>query len=234
MGYSIGTILGPVLIAPFLASAAVSNNTSHNGNSTMLFQSASMGGQALPLNIHSKSIYVSLFEEEQCLWCENLDESYGNNGMSNLSAANVTTAADIRVPFGTAGAYTIVVSAVFLAYACFAIHNSDSVPRYALRRKPSVVEIMSPGTCTDGNTGYGVRMFILIFILFSLFSAKDTCVTSFLQPIAVHTPTLDFTIKQADLLITVHYACYAIGRIVVAIIAKFITIKVSFFIDIFT
>lgn len=220
MGYSLGTILGPVLVAPFLPISQDNGNSTIN-NTLTVFKSAAIDGQTLPFNVHFKSIYLTVFGDS--VWDE------GDKTTLTSDVTNHTVNGDIRPPFGAAGGYTVVISAVFLIYACvphYQVHNDGAVTPRTLQRKPSVAEIVSPASCTGGNTCYGVKMFTMLFFLYIMFSGKDTCVTSFLQPLAVHSPKLNFTLKQADFLITVHYSCYGLGRILMAITAKWVSIKV--------
>ena len=92
--------------------------------------------------------------------------------------------------------------------------------------RKSLRSMLSPGSCAQGDTFYAIQMFTMIFIFYILMVGKDCSVTIFMQPIAVNSEKLKFSLKEADILIAVFSTCYTSGRIVMSILGKWVSVKV--------
>lgn len=232
-GYGIGTVLGPVIVAPFVTT--VYNNTAHHNHSQHKIKSTSQDYQ-----FYVPSVSMQTFEHGT-----NFPLLFSNHReLSNANNSNNTTDINTKTPFAVAGSYSFLIAVIFFIYAFFpyishtlptTMHDNDQISPSATpavhetqSNKKSWKQILSPGSCAGGNTIYGLQMFLMIFLFYILLVGKDNSVGMLAQPIAVHTKTLGFTLKEADLLIMVYFICYTSGRIVISVFGKWVPVQVVF------
>ena len=209
MGHSVGTVLGPLLLEPFLPvtkrhykdNATRKHSNLNDTKDIQLF---------LPANMYHSDI-------------GNLHQ--GSNA-SNYSDVG------IHIPYAVAGGYTVVMSVMFLIYFLSSRqHSIRSRPlnssENGTQTQRGLAESCLPASCTRGNRMFVTVMLILVLLIYLVMLGKDTSVSNFIEPLAVHTPTLNFTMRQADIIVTIHFATYAVGRMMVAFIARCVPITVS-------
>lgn len=137
--------------------------------------------------------------------------------------------ANIKFPFITIATYSCLIAIVFCAFGCFPFirYQQSETSEQDSNSERESINVYSPASCADGNKIYGIYMIVMLFFSFVLFVGNNCCIVTFLQPTAVNTLSLKFTLQEADLLITVFFICFTAGRIITSLISKYIPIQVS-------
>lgn len=210
--------MGPLIVIPFLSSGK-EDNTKHN-SSTITYYKDYL--QVLPNSTEGASYFIKEHSLSSILFNDTVTTTENNSNKQ------------IRIPFAIAGIYSILFAFVFLIYGFVPFSMSKPMRNFiseetnpirqnnleALKHK------LSPGTCAGGNTVYGLQMFAMIFLFYVLLVGRDMSVTTFAQPIAVHSPNLKFTMKEAGLVITVYQSSLTFATILVSVIGRWVPVQV--------
>ena len=216
LGYALGTIVGPLLVIPFIPS-----NATHSAN-------------------HSDDNYDVTLTYGR--YFTRTFSNHDENNSSRTNADGAMTDNPIIVPYAIVGATGIIGAVLFHLLRCFdGTCTSDSLVTSSVNscrrtdasrdeHRPSVRELLHPASCAGGSTVYGVQMFSLIILLYVMLTGKEVPIFTFIDVMAVD-GKLAFSAREGALLTTMFYVAYSVGRTVVAIIGHYVPIQVLMFVE---
>jgi hypothetical protein len=242
-GYSLGNVVGPLLVRPFLM------DHSDNDTSTPPLTSSFTSPQTL---IGMYVWYVPGGRAIRPEFPNQTDrDSFDFTFPSLQDTGDIVprngTQSRIWIPYMISGGFGIVVAAVLGIFYCIGLpkeyqtletehqtHESHAADPVRGRKWKRFVKTLSPGSCTGGRRSYGVQMFSLIFLFYVANFGKDSALLTFTLPIAIDPSLpLHFTKLRADLLILIASVCACVGRLVFTLLAKCVAIQPLVFVQIF-
>ena len=143
---------------------------------------------------------------------------------------NSTTALrhSLAIPYGITGACAFVPAIIFLIFYCI------PYPTFMRRRltPKTLVQIISPASCSGGQTSLGVFTIVSIFLIYVGLVGKDVSLNTFLFTIAVEDKHVQMSKSNAAYLNTAFYGSYAFGRLVASLLSKWVPIQPLLFAEV--
>ena len=155
-------------------------------------------------------------------------EAYAIRSLHNdIQHPGNMTESRIYIPYSICGGFSFSCGVIFMIL-CFIPIN-----RLIYRRQmntdtthQSLRTLLNPASCSEGRPIFGAQMFSLLLVLYILIVSKDTLINTFIYAIAVD-KDMGFTPWQGVLVTTMYWVCYAVSRLVFAVIGHFVRIQVS-------
>ena len=98
-----------------------------------------------------------------------------------------------------------------------------------LMKKRSILQMINPASCADGNFCFGFWILILLFARYFLLTGIDRVLGTFLRSYAID--QLNFSKDNASYLNTVFYITYAVGRFITFVVAFRVSVKIILVIE---
>ena len=195
LGYAAGAILGPLIAQPFLS-------TNHSRN-------ASVELDALWGDADATAAAAS--------------ESW--QSMSDKIRQSTPVLHTIIVPFTLVAISGLLSTALFAVSACVGRVPTRSPTPATERAKPSLRELLHPGTCAAGDAVYGTLMLTLLVLLYVAMSGKEQPIFIFVYVLAVD-ERLHMSSREGALVTTMFYVAYTCGRLLTAVLGLCVPIQV--------
>ena len=247
-GYAAGNIMGPVLAGPFLMETnsthqnhshsfapSIHQNHSHSFAPSITADDSELSSHLLSYNPYSSYSDAAMAFDT----VKHTGVMSGDLNAGLVGGAGNHTQSKIWISYAISGGAGILVALVLFILFLIGlpeefktVPNQGSEPNTSERK--SLRRIVSPGACTGGRVGYGLQMFTLVFLFYVTNVGKDAAFLTFTLPIAIDRRLpLHFSKHSADLLMTVNSICSAAGRLLAAVVAKFLAIQAIVFIQMF-
>ncbi|KAK3104994.1 hypothetical protein FSP39_014850 [Pinctada imbricata] len=199
-----------------------------------------VGGFIAPLLVNP---YLANLPEEETTDTPTPNTSFSHDVttfMYNGTSVTMTFHTESRIQFAyyIVAAITAVFALVFLVYQFDASRQRFGSPKTtslqkspakvekneSLQKKRTFLQMINPATCADGSLIFGLFILLPLFLRYFFLTGLDRELGTFLYSYAVD--QLDFTKDDATLVNTVFWINYAVGRLVVFLVAFFVSIKV--------
>lgn len=146
----------------------------------------------------------------------------GDNNTSN-STDDDTQDSPIEIPYSISAVLCIAWFTIFLV---FYIHTrlskkSSEVQTEKLQIGSTWKKMLSPGSCTDGDTKFGVLFFVLLFFFYMSIVGGERAYGKFIYSYATD-GELKLSSDDASVLNSLFWICFTCGRGVSIVAAKFI------------
>ena len=144
----------------------------------------------------------------------------------------------IQYPYTVIGLITAVFAFIFLIYQIGVWRDSCAKSRLKeigekgdldrgddiLLKKRSILQMINPASCANGNFCFGFWILLLLFARFFFLTGIDRILGTFLRSYAID--QLHFSKDNASYINTIFWVNYAVGRFVAFIIAYCISVKI--------
>lgn len=142
---------------------------------------------------------------------------------------NVTDKSLLYIPYGIAGGWSAFTALTFLVF--YFLPNPYFKESSDETSNKSLCEILSPRSCSGGQTAFGVTILTFIFFIYVSLVGKDVSIGTFLFTIAVE-GKLHFSKTQASYWNTAFFACYSFGRLLASGASYLCSTNVMFFAEV--
>ncbi|XP_060589868.1 sodium-dependent glucose transporter 1-like [Ruditapes philippinarum] len=244
MGYGIGSFIVPLYAYPFLAEITLvemngTSNLSLNNDSVRNSLSKVSWISLPPSSLHgnsSKGHFGTIKSEI---------ESILNKHPSEFV---ITGESRIEYAYGIAAAFLFLCSVSFLVYQILEVqyvkrerrpkatfklsYNQTSVRSNKFNKNTkemTFLQMINPATCANGKLWYGLKIFIFIFIFMGNLGGCERMIGSFIRSFAID--QLEFSSVDASLLNTSFWISFSVGRLLFAIAAKWISVRVLIIVE---
>lgn len=246
MGYGIGSFIVPLYAYPFLAERTpvlltrttnfTLNNVTSDGLSEMHATST------LTPNVSRK--YTTKGSSSN-ITADEYDEFTVFNRSSDFI---ITAESRIEYAYGIAAVCLVLCSVSFLVYQIIELQyakrerRSKAMASSYFSRKPatsakrktnmndmSFLQMINPATCAEGRLWYGLKIFMFVFLFMGNLGGCERMIGSFIRSFAID--QLNFSSVDASLLNTSFWISFSVGRLLFAIVAKWISIRVLIIVE---
>jgi fucose permease len=239
MGYGIGSFIVPLYAYPFLAERTLveinetSDTSLNNGSTTVTW--ISMPHSSFHGNFSKGHFRIMNSENESIL-----------NKQSSKFV--ITGESKIEYAYGIAAASLFLCSVSFLVYQILEVqyvkreqrpkatfklsYNQTSVRSNKFiknTKEMTFLQMINPATCADGRLWYGLKIFTFIFIFMGNLGGCERMIGSFIRSFAID--QLEFSSVDASLLNTSFWISFSVGRLLFAIAAKWISVRVLIIVE---
>ncbi|XP_045211442.2 sodium-dependent glucose transporter 1-like [Mercenaria mercenaria] len=216
-------------------------------------------GNILSINLSSvwsNTVSALSYENETKLFLDedHLKHEYSELAVRNKSTGGAANDADfivmeesrIEYAYGIAAICLALCSAAFLFYqitkikysrrerqsralALTSFSRDARASRKIESNKTSFLQMINPATCAEGRLWYGLKIFIFIFVFMGNLGGCERMIGSFIRSFAID--QLNFSSVDASLLNTSFWISFSVGRLLFAIAAKWISVRVLIIVE---
>lgn len=240
MGYGIGSFIVPLYAYPFLAerSALETNQTSVTTEVAVTSHQYYDNNTGLAF-INDMESYNNIYHNQTGHFNMTL---YNASQKDTHEDFTVTKESKIEYAYGIAAISLIFCSVTFLVYQIQEMkyarmeHKKKSFTTYTIKRsrthenkKTTFLQMINPATCADGRFWYGSKIFVLIFLFMGNLGGCERMIGSFIRSFAID--QLEFSSVDASLLNTFFWISFSVGRLVFALVAKWVSVRVLIIVE---
>ena len=163
----------------------------------------------------------------------------------NRTDSDVDVVSNIQYGYTIIGIITAVFALIFYLYQfrsccktfCKTDTNEDTDKKRqpendrnnTLLKKRSLLQMINPATCADGNLCFGLSILILLFVRYFFIVGLDREIGTFLRSFSID--QLHFSKDNASYINTVYWVAYAASRFTAFVVSHWVSVKVLMIVE---